>query len=242
MQPDVSEETVFRNDDIEVIFLHAQHLHLHYHVTLQSLRGFPQQVKEYFTILHDPFRISGVSEPSRDLTFHNLVVEELAVFDSPVDASHFLWIFEDIKQDEVLVTEFAELSIGSKLAETQCQDFVCRVFTHFFHDVGIPFFWDSGHVQQIDVLNYIRNVLHYLKAGFLCCLFSFSTFSNSILWKLVSILRKGQQFLATISELKAAATLVRLSISVLSYFNLSRRTKAFLDPSPEMNSSCGCKC
>lgn len=118
MQLDVSEETVFRNDHIQVIFLHAQHLHLHYHVALQSLRRFSQQIKEYLTILHDSLWISGVFESSRHLTFNNLVVKKLVVFDSPVDSFRFLWIFEDIKQDKVLVTELAKLSICSKLAET----------------------------------------------------------------------------------------------------------------------------
>ena len=109
MQFDVAEQTVLRNDDIQVIFLDAEDLHLHDHVALECLWGFSEQVEEDLSVLHDSFRVSSVPEAAHELAFHHIVVEVLIVLELPLYSSDFFRVFEDVDEDDVLIGKPAKL-------------------------------------------------------------------------------------------------------------------------------------
>ena len=112
MQFDVAEQAVLRNDDIEVVFLGAEDLHLHDHVPLERLGGFSQQVEEDLSVLHDLLRVSWVPEAAHELALYHIIVEVKVVFELPLNSSDLFRIFEDVDEDDVLVGKPTELLLA----------------------------------------------------------------------------------------------------------------------------------
>lgn len=75
LQLDITEKAIFGDDDIEVVFLHAEDSHLHDHVALQGLRSLLEEVEEYLSVLHDSLWLSCAPEPAHKLTLHQFLVK-----------------------------------------------------------------------------------------------------------------------------------------------------------------------
>lgn len=70
----VSEESIFSNNDIEVIFLDTEDLHRHNRIPFQGIWSFFEQIEEDLFIFHDSFRISRVSKAAHDLSLHQFLI------------------------------------------------------------------------------------------------------------------------------------------------------------------------
>ena len=80
-QSDVSKESVLANNDIEILRSNTQNFNSEDHISFESLRCLPQQVKKRFLILHISFWLSWVFEAVHYFSTHDILVQKIfAVF------------------------------------------------------------------------------------------------------------------------------------------------------------------